>query len=155
MSVLIRLSLLLIVVPLLEVVLLLGLADLTGFTTTLAIVIVTGICGAWLLRRQGLKSLRNIRTELSGGRLPPTELLDGVLILMAGVLLLTPGVLTDLLGIALLVPWTRSVFRRWLIEYFKSRWQFLRSSNSSAESSDGRPEVIDSYVVSRTKERNG
>jgi UPF0716 protein FxsA len=145
--VLIRLSLLLIIVPLLELVLLLTLADVVGSVTTLAVVVITGISGAWLLRRQGLRTLRNIAVELHAGRLPSTDLLDGVLLLMAGVLLLTPGVLTDLVGIALLIPITRSIFRRWLVEYFKRRWRvgvFPGPGNSPMDRSS---EVIDSYVV--------
>jgi UPF0716 protein FxsA len=134
--------LLLIVVPLVELVLVLTLADVMGFTATLAIVIVTGLLGAWLLRRQGWRTLTRIRTELGGGRLPPNEILDGVLILMAGALLLTPGVLTDLAGIALLIPWTRAVFRGWLIQYVSRRWR-LRTAGTP------HTEIIDSYVVSR------
>jgi UPF0716 protein FxsA len=147
----IRLSLLLIVVPMVELVLLLTLADMTGFEVPLALVIGTALGGAWLLRRQGLKTLRSIRTELRGGRLPPNEILDGVLILIAGVLLLTPGILTDLVGISLLIPTTRAVFRRWLVTYFKSRLQIFRFPNSSGSAAES-SEIIDSYVVSSSEE---
>jgi UPF0716 protein FxsA len=141
--VLIRLSLLLIVVPLVELVLLLTLADVTGFTATLAILVGTALTGAWLLRRQGLRTLRSIRSELRSGRLPPQQLLDGLLILFAGAFLLTPGILTDLLGIALLVPRSRAVFRRWLVEYFRKRIRWLESPQV---------EILDSYVVSDDSE---
>ena len=146
---LIRLSLLFIVVPLLELVLLLTLADAFGSLTALAVVIVTGIGGAWLMRRQGLRILRSISSELGAGRLPSTELLDGVLLLMAGVLLLTPGVLTDLVGIALLIPITRSIFRRWLAEYFKRRWRLGAFPGTRTGSMGRSSEIIDSYVVPR------
>ena len=149
---LIRIALVLIVVPLVELVLLLLFADLTGFGTTLAMVVATGFFGAWLLRRQGLKTFQNIRSELQGGRLPPHELMDGVLILVAGALMLTPGVLTDIVGIALLIPQTRSIFRRWLSAYFLHRLRQFRFSKGSPEIH--RPvEIIDSYVVSPTEEK--
>ena len=148
---LIRLALLLIMVPLLELVLLLTLADVMGFKATLGVVIATGLLGAWLLRRQGLRTLRSIRSDLRGGRLPSNDLLDGVLLVAAGALLLTPGILTDLLGIALLIPATRAVFRRWLIGYFQTRWRVIRFPNGS--DAPGRSsEVIDSYVVPPPKE---
>jgi UPF0716 protein FxsA len=153
--VLIRLSLLLIVVPLVELVLLLTLKDVMGFEATLAVVIATGLGGAWLLRMQGLRTFRRIGEELGAGRLPSTELLDGVLLMFAGILLLTPGVLTDLVGIALLIPLSRSVFRSWLIEYFKRRWQLVRFPGPNPTSTTSTPrssEVIDSYVVPPKKE---
>lgn len=146
---LIRLSLLFIVIPLVELVLLLMLADTVGSLMTLAVVIATGIGGAWLMRRQGIRILRSIRQELGAGRLPSTELLDGVLLLMAGVLLLTPGVLTDLVGIALLIPITRSIFRRWLAAYFKQHWRLKAFPGSRTGPMGRASEVIDSYVVPR------
>jgi UPF0716 protein FxsA len=152
MSVLIRISLLLIVVPMVELVLLLTIADLTGFTAALALVIGTGLTGAWLLRWQGTKTLQSIRTELSGGRIPQTKVLDGALILVAGALLLTPGVLTDFLGLLLLVPPTRAVLRHWLVEYFRTRWRLVRfdSQGNPEEPIRSQSEVIDSYVVTRS-----
>jgi UPF0716 family protein affecting phage T7 exclusion len=102
-----------------------------------------------------LKTFHGIRTELRGGRLPPNELLDGILILVAGALMLTPGVLTDLVAIALLVPRTRAIFRRWLVEYLKSRLQLVRFASSPTESKSQNVEIIDSYVVSQAEERKG
>lgn len=142
---LIRLGLLLVIVPLLEMVLLLTLADVMGFTATLATVILTGVAGAWLLRHQGLRTITTIMGELRGGRLPGRELMDGALLLVAGALLLTPGLLTDLVGLALLIPLTRSWCRAWLAQYFRSRWQ-IRTSGPDGSSSTP-TQVIDSYVV--------
>lgn len=155
MSVLIRLSLLLIIVPMVELVLLLTIADLTGFTAALALVIGTGLAGAWLLRWQGTKTLHAIREELSGGRIPQTRVLDGALILVAGALLLTPGVLTDFLGLLLLIPPTRAILRHWLVEYFRTRWRFVRFDAEGNPEGPVRSqsEVIDSYVVNQTDDR--
>ena len=148
----IRLLLLLTIVPLLELVLLLTLADLTGFTALLAFIVGTGFFGAWLLRRQGLKTVRGLREELRGGRLPPNELLNGLLILIAGFLMLTPGVLTDLIGIALLVPQSRALFRKWLVAYMSTRLQNMRFLGPRAPAKRG-VEIIDSYVVGPVEEQ--
>lgn len=109
-----RLLLLFIVVPLIELALLVRLGTLIGFWPTIAIVVATGAIGAALARRQGLKVWTGIRDELRQGRMPMRGLVDGLLVLVGGVLLLTPGVLTDLTGIALLLPWTRAFARRLL-----------------------------------------
>lgn len=150
----IRLLLLLTIVPLLELALLLTVADLTGFTALLAFIIGTGFFGAWLLRRQGLKTFHGLREELRGGRLPPTELLNGLLILTAGFLMLTPGVLTDLVGIALLVPQSRSLFRKWLVAYMSSRLQKMQFLGPRSPT-NRRVEIIDSYVVGPVEEKSG
>jgi UPF0716 protein FxsA len=149
--VLIRIFLLLITLPLLETLLLLLLADMWGFPATFAMVILTGLLGAWLLRRQGVRAGARIRGELARGVPPAAEFLDGLLIVMAGVLLMTPGILTDSLGIALLVPASRAWLRRRLSHWFRVHWQ-ARSYVSPA--GDREPElhhshsdVIDSYVV--------
>ena len=102
-----KLALLLTLVPILELFVLIPLAGQIGVWPTVAIVILTGVAGAWLAKRQGMQALRRIRKELGGGQLPGDAVLDGVLILMACTLLVTPGVLTDAVGIALLVPAVR------------------------------------------------
>lgn len=98
-----RLFLLFTLVPLLELAVLLRLGSLLGLVPTLLLVVATGVAGAWLARREGLRSWQAVQRELAGGRFPGEELLHGVLILVAGVVLVTPGVLTDALGIVLLV----------------------------------------------------
>lgn len=97
-------------IPLLEIQLLLQLNDAIGWLDTLAVVIATGILGAALARAQGLRVIQAIRTELAAGRAPTPQILDGVLVFLAGVLLITPGLLTDTVGFLLLIPATR----RWL-----------------------------------------
>ena len=77
--------------------------------------------GAALARHQGLRTLARINTELSAGRMPTAELADGLLILLAGAVLLTPGFLTDALGLLLLIPLFRRVFKGVLTRYFKAR----------------------------------
>jgi UPF0716 protein FxsA len=107
-----RLLLLFIVVPLIELVLLIRLGDVIGLLPTIALVIITGAAGAALARSQGLRVLLRIREELASGRMPVTEMVDGLLIFMAGALLLTPGLLTDVVGLAVLLPGPRGYVKR-------------------------------------------
>ena len=105
-----RLIFLFVAVPLLELVVLLRIGQWIGLMPTVALVIATGVAGAALARRQGIRAFLAVQRELASGRLPGRSLLDGLAILVGGALLLTPGVLTDLLGFGLLLP----ASRRWL-----------------------------------------
>ena len=107
-----RLLLLFTVVPLLELFILVKLGNLVGVAPTIALVIVTGVLGAWLARVQGLGVVRRLRSELAEGRLPAEAVIDGLLILVAGAVLLTPGLITDTLGFVLLVPPGRAAIRK-------------------------------------------
>ena len=111
---LLRLFLLFTVIPLVELYLLIRLGTYLGVLDTLAVVIATGIVGGLLARSQGLAVLNRIRMELDEGRIPAESPFDGVMILVAGILLITPGLLTDGLGLCLLIPWTRQVLKLWL-----------------------------------------
>ena len=102
----VRLLILFTVVPLIELALLIKLGNLIGLWPTISIVIVTGVLGAALARNQGTRTVVAIRAELAEGRAPTESLLNGLLILVGGVVLLTPGLLTDLLGFSLLIPLT-------------------------------------------------
>lgn len=96
-----------VVVPLAELYLLLTLASAIGFWPTIAITLITAFVGSALAKREGLRVWRAWRTALDELRPPAEGVIDGVLVLVGGVLLITPGVLTDLTGVALLVPFTR------------------------------------------------
>ena len=101
-------------VPLVELYLLIRLGTYMGAVDTIAIVIGTGLAGGLLAKSQGLAVLDRMRTELNQGRPPAESLFDGLLILIAGAMLITPGLLTDGLGLLLLIPWSRQVFKSWL-----------------------------------------
>ena len=101
-------------VPLLELYLLIRLGTYVGAVDTIAIVIGTGVAGGLLAKSQGLAVLDRMRAELNQGRLPAESLFDGLLILIAGAMLVTPGLLTDGLGLLLLVPWSRQAIKSWL-----------------------------------------
>jgi len=151
--VLLKLLLLFIFVPLVELVLLLYLADVFSWQFTLLLVIVTGLAGTLLARSQGWRTWVRIRGELATGHMPAESLLDAVLIFVAGALLLTPGMLTDALGISLLVPWCRNGYRRRLVAWFKSRFTIRTTGIGSRNSSAEHSEVIDSHVISH-EEKN-
>lgn len=104
---LLRLLALFVLVPMVELALLVWMGSRVGFWPTIALVVLTGTVGALLMRGQGARAFRAIRGEMADGRVPAAELLDGLLVLVGGVMLLTPGPITDLAGIALLVPPTR------------------------------------------------
>jgi UPF0716 protein FxsA len=126
-----RLLLLFTIVPLVELFLLVKLGTVVGVGPTVALVIFTGVLGAWLARQQGLGVLRRLSDDLAEGRLPAEALVDGLLILIAGAVLLTPGLLTDALGFLLLVPRSRAVVRKAAVARFGRRFD------------RGDPEVID------------
>jgi UPF0716 protein FxsA len=107
MSFLALLGLLFVGLPLLELFILVQMGQLVGLWPTIGLVVLTGSAGAALARLEGLRTLWKIRGELARGRLPGRALFDGLAILVGGALLLTPGILTDLLGFCFLFPPTR------------------------------------------------
>lgn len=116
---LLRLLLLFTLVPLIELFILIKIGTLIGALATVAIVVGTGTAGALLARRYGFGIWRDIQTRMEQGVFPAEEMLDGLLILIAGVVLITPGIITDILGFTLLIPFTRALYKQWL----KSRFQ--------------------------------
>ncbi len=107
-----KLLLLFVLVPAIELVLLIQLGGLIGLLPTIAVIVITGFLGAGLARHQGVGVFRQVQSELASGRLPAHPIFDGVLILVAGALLLTPGFLTDLAGFLFLIPASRAVIKR-------------------------------------------
>ena len=109
-----KLALVFILLPLGELTILVYLGLEIGALYTILIVIGTGLLGAFLARNQGLATLSRIRSSLEQGMVPSTELFNGALILVGGLLLLTPGLITDFVGFMLLIPPTRYVIGKWL-----------------------------------------
>lgn len=114
MTLLARLALLFVVVPIIELMLLIQLGQIVGLMPTLALVVLTGVGGAALARAEGLRVFFQFQRELAQGRLPGQALLDGISVLIGGAFLLTPGVLTDLVGFSLLLPFSRRWIQRWV-----------------------------------------
>lgn len=120
---LLRLMLLFILMPLIELAILVYLGTIIGALYTVLIVVATGILGAVMARHQGLAALSRIRSSIESGIVPANELFDGALILAGGLLLLTPGIITDIVGFAVLVPQTRRIIRRWIRSLIHRRIQ--------------------------------
>ena len=100
------------VVPFVELFVIIQVGQAIGALPTVAVLVLVSVVGAWLVKREGLGVLRRARARMRSGEVPGAELTDGVLILFAGALLLTPGFLTDVLGILLLLPPVRAGMRR-------------------------------------------
>ncbi len=114
-----RLLFLLTFIPFAEIYFLVQMSDAIGFTNTLAVVFATGVLGAWLLRKQGHSILMEIQRQGAQNQLPSEALAKGFFTFVGGLLLLTPGVLTDVLGLSLIFPLTQSLWKR----YFMGQWQ--------------------------------
>ncbi|HQP12483.1 MAG TPA: FxsA family protein [Candidatus Omnitrophota bacterium] len=109
---------LLIIVPAVELYLLIKVGGLIGATNTIFLIIVTGALGASLARAQGFVVLRRIQDSLNAGRMPTDDMVNGVMILIGGLLLLTPGILSDILGFLLLIPFTRDITKTLIMRHF-------------------------------------
>src|SRR5687767_3989167 len=116
---LVYLFLLFTLVPLIELAALIWIGGKTVWWLPIVLVLLTGIGGAALARRQGWQVGRRIRNDLNSNRLPAGALLDGFLILIAAILLITPGVITDVLGLALLLPPVRAGVKRALFSQLR------------------------------------
>ncbi|MCJ8009639.1 FxsA family protein [Lederbergia wuyishanensis] len=113
--------LLFIVIPAIEIGMFILSGKTIGVLPTVAIIIVTGILGAYLAKKQGLEALRRVQNDLRLGHPPGIAVLDGVCILAGGILLLSPGFLTDFIGLLLLLPFTRNSIRPLLLKVIK-KW---------------------------------
>ena len=100
------------VVPFVELFVLIQFGQVVGVWWTILLVLAISILGSWLVKREGWAAWRRITSRVQGGEVPGNELVDGGLILFAGALLLTPGLVTDVAGLALLLPPSRAVVRR-------------------------------------------
>jgi UPF0716 protein FxsA len=118
---LIRLFVLFAVIPVVEIYLLIKVGRLIGALPTVAVLLAISMAGAWLVRHQGFEILRRIQNEMAQGRLPAAELLDGAMVLVGGVLLLTPGFFTDALGLLFLIPVTRAIIKRFAALWLQKR----------------------------------
>ena len=117
------LTILFVVVPIVEIWVLIRVADVIGGFEAISLVILVSAVGAWLVRREGLGLLRKVEQRVAQGELPSRELVDGVLIAVGGALMLTPGFVTDAVSLLLLFPPTRIIVRTWLMHRYSGRVQ--------------------------------
>lgn len=103
---------LLVVVPLLEIYVLVQVGQVIGAWWTIGLLLLASIVGGWLIKREGVRTFRALRTAIHEGRVPASELADAGLVLIGGTLMLAPGFLTDAVGVLLVLPLTRPLFRR-------------------------------------------
>ncbi|WP_035239388.1 FxsA family protein [Desulfobacter vibrioformis] len=113
-----RLFLCFTLIPVAELYILIHLGGIIGGLNTVMLVIITGFIGAYLARMEGLNTMIKVRQSLNQGIMPAEELLDAFIILIAGLVLITPGLLTDTAGLLLLWPPTRNMFKRFLRKKF-------------------------------------
>ncbi|WP_088033031.1 FxsA family protein [Evansella clarkii] len=113
------LLLLLIVVPALEIAVLILAGNTFGILVTILLIILTGVLGAALAKKEGLNAIRTAQMQASQGQIPSGVILDGVCILVGAVLLLTPGFITDGVGFFLLLPQTRAILKGFLQRIFE------------------------------------
>jgi UPF0716 protein FxsA len=115
------LLLLFIVVPIVEIYAIIQVGQVIGVLPTIALLIADSVLGSLLMRSQGRAAWRRFNAAISAGRAPAREVLDGGLVIFGGALLLTPGFVTDIFGVAFLLPPTRAVLRRVLVRRFAGR----------------------------------
>lgn len=108
------LLLLFIIVPIAEIAVIIQASSLIGLWPTLGLIMLTAVLGIVLLKSQGLATLTKAQAQLRTGEAPIVPMLDGLMLAIAGTLLLTPGFITDAVGFALLIPPIRAALRRWL-----------------------------------------
>ncbi len=109
------------VVPLAELYVLIQVGSAIGALPTVALLVLMGIMGGWLMKREGLGVIRRVQSQLRSGRVPAVEVVDGFLILFGGALMLTPGFLSDALGLALMIPPVRALVRVGLVRRLRER----------------------------------
>ena len=145
-----RLILLFTVLPLVELSLLLRIGEWLGAGATIALVITTGVVGAWLARREGVRTWGRVQADVAAGRMPGEELLHALLVFIAGVVLVTPGVITDMAGLLLLIRPAREVVAGRIRKRLAGRMRFQTvgfgagtsdwTVDPTAERSSGGPE---------------
>lgn len=133
------------VAPLVELAVIIQVADSIGAFNTIGLLIAVSIAGAWLAKYAGLGVLRRIQATLARGEMPSTEVADGGLVLLAGALMIAPGFVSDGLAILLLLPPTRALVRAPLMRYVARRSRFVaaRHTGGASQRPDGTVDVWD------------
>ncbi len=138
------LFLVLVGVPIIEIGLFIQLGGFIGLWPTLAIVVATALIGSFVLRRQGLSTLEELKRAAQTGQSPAGPMANGALILIAGILLLTPGFFTDGIGFLLLVPPFRALLIRWIAARAQMKlYAAAANSPKAPDIIDGDFEVVD------------
>nr|WP_136250898.1 FxsA family protein [Ningiella ruwaisensis] len=126
------LFILFVVLPISEIMLIINVSDTIGGWNTFFIVIATAFIGAFFVKREGLQTLQNVQLKTAKGELPGKEISEGLLLLIAGVLLVTPGFITDIIGLLFTLPFTRAPIAAALVKQFVA-YQVKNSAKNSAK----------------------
>ncbi len=116
-----HLFLLFAIIPMVELAILIRVGSYLGFFNTITIVILTAVIGAYMVKMEGIGVLSRIQQSMQGGVFPEDVLVNGMLILVAGALLLTPGFFTDIIGFLMVFPFTRNYIREFVMRYIKNK----------------------------------
>lgn len=120
------LALLIIVIPAIDIGFLLLSGKTIGVLPTIAFIILTGVAGAYLAKREGLQTIKRAQEQLAYGQIPGESVLDGICILIGATLLLTPGFITDIIGFLMLFPPSRKPFKFLMIKALQRK---IRTGN--------------------------
>jgi UPF0716 protein FxsA len=116
-----KLLILFVIVPVTELYILIEVGKKIGSLTTIGIIILTGIIGAYLVKGQGFMILKKIQNDLNEGIMPGDSLIQGAIILAGGIFLLTPGFVTDIIGFIFLIPASRNIVKKYLLKWLKGK----------------------------------
>jgi len=117
---------LLILIPAIEITVLIGSSHVIGLWSTFAMIVFTGVVGVYLAKRQGFKVLGEIQSKLNRGEMPGEAVLDGIFVLVVGILLVLPGYVTDMLGFICVIPITRALLKPLVMKWME--WKFRKNS---------------------------
>jgi len=147
------LALLFVVLPVLEIYVLIQIGQTIGAWWTVLLLIADGVLGSWLMKREGTRAWAALTAALRSGRMPARELADAALILVGGTLLLTPGFVSDIVGLFLILPFTRPVARRLLTGFLTRR--FLAGAGGLTAAAGSRPGAPQADTGTRTRRSPG
>jgi len=138
-----------VVVTLAEIYVLVTVGQTIGGLSTVLLVIITAFIGSRLLKQQGWSTMAKAQQSIAEGRTPALEMFEGVVILVSGILLLTPGFITDILGLLGLMPWSRSYFINHFLEknaervFSKKNSVFINKGENSETKKSNKDETIE------------
>lgn len=133
------LALAFLVVPVIELALIIVASKQIGFLNTVAILVVIAIAGSWLIKHEGRKVWTRFISQVNAGKVPSDDIADGVCLLGAGALMLTPGFFTDLIALLLIIPFTRAPLRRWLVRRYSGKARVVATGTDGPAFGGGFP----------------
>lgn len=134
-----KIFILLLGATLIELYLIITVGEIIGAFSTIVVIVLTAIIGSFLLKQQGRNTLTRAQQSLLQGQMPAQEMIEGVVLMISGVLLLTPGFLTDIVGLLGLMPWSRVLFVQYLIVKKSHRFMNRFTQQTTQQASQNNP----------------